>query len=324
LEALEKYQYTDYASELRRSIQRLKEGGFFVKMMSDLDILERQKRNNSVKFWKDEKTANRYTLYLTTVQKIEALTTIVENYEDELSLACMNLTAYRPQMIEKIKTWESDYFDYKVELFNRVNPQSNQAKFYLIGSKINDFYEFYKPLFYLKNYQFKCQLIWYREAYFNEMVVVKKEVMNDNGITEMVDISEKREKYTFTDFDENSAKRYAGEDSDKLVGMEISITGICPALFLFQENGLHEWGISDNLTAQSFIFVQEGMKDLNAKDLHSPTYWKRKKARRIYKNEYLSDAPFEINREIPRNKYLDYLLPILNKRFENKLNEVLL
>jgi ATP-dependent Clp protease ATP-binding subunit ClpA len=324
LEALEKYQYTDYASELRRSIQRLKEGGFFVKMMSDLDILERQKRNNSVKFWKDEKTANRYTLYLTTVQKIEALTTIVENYEDELSLACMNLTAYRPQMIEKIKTWESDYFDYKVELFNRVNPQSNQAKFYLIGSKINDFYEFYKPLFYAKSYQFKCQLIWYREAYFNEMVTVKKAVTNDNGITEMVDIAEKREKYTFTDFDENSAKRYEGEDSDKLVGMEISITGICPALFLFQENGLHEWGISDNLTAQSFIFVQEGMKDLNAKDLHSPTYWKRKKARRIYKNEYLSDAPFEINREIPRNKYLDYLLPILNKRFENKLNEVLL
>jgi hypothetical protein len=236
----------------------------------------------------------------------------------------MNLTAYRPQMIEKIKTWESDYFDYKVELFNRVNPQSNQAKFYLIGSEINDFYEFYKPLFYAKSYQFKCQLIWYREAYFNEMVTVKKAVTNDNGITEMVDIAEKREKYTFTDFDENSAKRYEGEDSDKLVGMEISITGICPALFLFQENGLHEWGISDNLTAQSFIFVQEGMKDLNAKDLHSPTYWKRKKARRIYKNEYLSDAPFEINREIPRNKYLDYLLPILNKRFENKLNEVLL
>jgi ATP-dependent Clp protease ATP-binding subunit ClpA len=324
LEELEKYQYTDHASELRRSIYRMKEGSFFVKMMSDLDILERQKRNKPTKFWKDERTAKRYALYLMTVQRIEELMVTIENYEDELSLACMNLTAYRPQIIEKIKTWEKDYFDYKVELFDRVNPQSNQAKFYLIGSKINDFYEFYKPLFYLKNYQFKCQLIWYREAYFNEMVVVKKEVMNDNGITEMVDISEKREKYMFTDFDENSAKRYAGEDSDKLVGMEISITGICPALFLFQENGLHEWEISDNLTAQSFILVQKGMKNLDAKDLHSPTYWKRKKARRIYKNEHLLDTQFEINREIPRNKYLDYLLPILNQRFESKLNEVLL
>jgi ATP-dependent Clp protease ATP-binding subunit ClpA len=324
LEELEKYQYTDYASELRRSIQRLKEGSFFVKMMSDLDILERQKRNKPNKFWKDEKTAQRYTLYLTTVQKIEDLTAIVENYEDELSLACMNLTAYRPQMIEKIKAWESDYFDYKVELFNRVNPQSNQAKFYLIGSEINDFYEFYKPLFIAKSYQFKCQLIWYREPYFNEMTTVKKEMTNQNGTTETIDVEVKQEKYIFTDFDENSAKRYEGEDSDKLVGMEISITGICPALFLFQENGLHEWGISDKLTFQSFIFVNEGKTELNAKDLHSPIFWKRKKARRIYKDEHLWDAPFEINREIPRNKYLAYLLPILNQRFESKLNEVLL
>lgn len=324
LEELEKYQYTDYASELRRSIQRLKEGSFFVKMMSDLDILERQKRNNSSKFWKNEKTAERYTLYLTTVQKIEDLTTIVENYEDELSLACMNLTAYRPQMIEKVKAWERDYFDYKVELFNRLNPQSNQAKFYLIGSDINVFYEFYKPLFLAKNYQFKVKLIWYQEAHFNGIITVKKTVTNENGITEMVEVAEKREKYIFTDFDENSANRYESEDWDKLVGMEISITGICPALFLFQENGLHEWEISDKLTLQSFIFVNEGNKQLVAKDLHSPIFWKHKKARRIYKEEHLWDAPFEINREIPKNKYLAYLLPILNQRFEAKLNEVLL
>jgi ATP-dependent Clp protease ATP-binding subunit ClpA len=324
LEELEKYQYTDYASELRRSIQRIKEGSFFVKMMSDLDILERQKRNNPSKFWKKEKTAEHYTLYLTMVQKIEDLTTIIENYEDELSLACMNLTAYRPQMIEKIKAWENDYFDYKVELFNCVNPQFNQAKFYLIGSEINEFYELYKPLFFAKNYQFEAKLIWYREPYFNEMITVKKAVTNENGIMETIDVAEKREKYTFTDFDENSANRYESETSDKLVGMEISITGICPALFLFQENGLHEWGISDKLTLQSFIFVNEGTKELEAKDLHSPIFWKCKKVRRIYKDEYLWDTPFKINREIPKNKYLDYLLPILNQRFEAKLNEVLL
>ncbi|NJN77983.1 MAG: hypothetical protein HC803_06320 [Saprospiraceae bacterium] len=199
LEELEKYQYADHTSDLRRRIQALKEGSFFVKMMSDLDILEREKRNKPTKFWKNEKKAERYTLYLTTVQKIDDLTQIIENYEDELAMSCMSLISYRPQIIEKIKTWEDSYFDYKVELFNRVNPQSNQAKFYIIGNNVNIFYEFYKPLFEAKNYQIKAKLIWYREAYFNEMIVIEKEVKNDKDIVEIVEMKKKREQYIFTD-----------------------------------------------------------------------------------------------------------------------------
>ncbi|NJN77982.1 MAG: hypothetical protein HC803_06315 [Saprospiraceae bacterium] len=106
--------------------------------------------------------------------------------------------------------------------------------------------------------------------------------------------------------------------------MEISLTGICPYLYLFQENGLHEWEISNTLKIRCSIFVVEGVPALLHKSLHTKNYWTAMKERRIYKYEHLWDAPFEINREIPKNKFLDYLLPVLNKRFEQKLDEVLL
>lgn len=324
LEELEKYQYTDYASDLRRSIYRLKEGSFFVKMRSDLDILERQKRSKPVKFWKNKKKGERYTLYLNTVQKIHDLAKVIEDHEDELSLSCMSLMPYRPQMIEAIKEWEISYFDYKVELFNRVNPQSNQAKFYIIGNNINIFYQFYQSLFEQKGFQAKSKLIWYRDVYFNEMLTIKKEVTNEDGIVDIIEVQQKREKYIFTDFDNKSPQKYEAEGTDRLVGMEISITGTCPYLYLFQENGLHEWVISNILKARCHIFTVEGLPELFEKKLHIKNYWLGKKERRVYKQEHLWDAPFDINREIPRNKYLEYLLPVLNRRFEHKLNEVLL
>lgn len=325
LEDLEKYQYADHSGDLRRSVQQLKEGNFFVRMLSDLDILSNKKKKKGAKFWNNKKDAENYSLYLNTIQNLDNLQEEVEQYEDELSLACMDLTPYNTQLIDNIKAWEESYFNYKVELFNRVNQQSNKAKFYLVGNNLNVFVNFYKELFEAKGYKFSGKLVWYQEKHFNEMIpkVVKEE--NEDGILVEVETKVKRNEYCFTNFDIDSPNRFeVPEDMDKLVALEFTIAGTCPSLFLFQENGLHESVVSNVLTVKSFVFVREGHEKLDVKDLHLKSFWSRKKARRTYKYEHLWDSHFDINREIPRNKFLDYLWNVLNKRFEDKLDEELL
>ena len=60
LEELEKIDYADYASELRRMIAKLEEGRTFIRLLSDIEILERRKNKASKKFWDDQKSANQY------------------------------------------------------------------------------------------------------------------------------------------------------------------------------------------------------------------------------------------------------------------------
>ncbi|MFK7946458.1 MAG: AAA family ATPase [Saprospiraceae bacterium] len=325
LEELEMYQYADHAGDLRRSVQQLKEGTFFVKMLSDLDILESRKKKRPDRFWKNKKDAENYSLYLNTIQNLENLQEIIERHEDDLSLACMDLKPYNTRLIDEIKAWEESYFDYKVELFNRVNPQSNTANFYLIGNNLNVFVKFYEELFKAKGFKYSAELMWYRDTYYNEMIEVEENVEDEDGEFRKVIIKKERKEYVFEAFDfEDSSRFERPEPTDRLVGMKFKISGTCPHLFLFQENGIHVWEVSDSLKIKTEVFTFEGNVVLENKALHQKGFWTNKRTRRTYKEEFLHDVPFEINREIKNNKFLDFLLVILNKRFEAKLNEELL
>ena len=80
-----------------------------------------------------------------------------------------DIVPYNIRLKNEIDIWEHSYFDYKVELFNRVNPQSNVASFYLIGNNLNVFLKFYEELFKVQGYKYSAELIWYRDPYFHEL-----------------------------------------------------------------------------------------------------------------------------------------------------------
>jgi len=325
LEELEKYQYADHAGELRRSVQRLKEGTFFVQMLSNLDLLERQKANNSKQFWKDEKKAKKYVLNLSTIENIDKLTHQIENLEDELSLSCMNLAGYNTSIIANIKQWENDYFDFKVELFNRVKQQSHQAKFQLLGSEIDLFVPFYEALFTAKNYRYKARAIWYSEAYYNEKIEVTRWKTDENGEDLRTVEKVKREKYLCEDFDLKAGKYECLADSSaKLLGLEFIIEGTCPYLFLMQENGIHQWIINNTSSQKVFVQVSDNVEQTLSRTLHKKKFWIGKRERRIYQDLHLKDTIFEINREVRNTAHLDYILNVLNQRFEAKLNSELI
>jgi hypothetical protein len=326
LEELEKYQYADHAGELRRSSQRLKEGTFFVQMLSNLDLLERQKNNNAKKFWTNEKQAKSYAMYLSTIENIDKLTEEIENLEDELSLSCMDLATYNTSIINNIKQWENDYFEFKVALFNRVQPQSNQAKFYILGNNIDLFVQFYETLFAAKNFKYTARSMWYSERYFNESVENVKIITNEDGDSERVVEQVKREAYIYENFDFAAANKYecSADNTAKFLGLEIVIEGVCPYLFLMQENGLQQWIVSNTLTIKAYVQVLDDIQSSLSNNLHTKKFWVGKKERRISQHLHLRDTIFEINREVKKSQHLDYILTVLNKRFEAKLNAELM
>ena len=78
LEELEKIDYADYASELRRRIAKLEEGSTYIRLLSEVEILERKKKKKGEKFWNNQQDAERYSYLLETKEHLRTLKTRIE------------------------------------------------------------------------------------------------------------------------------------------------------------------------------------------------------------------------------------------------------
>ncbi|MEM8908430.1 MAG: AAA family ATPase, partial [Bacteroidota bacterium] len=146
LEELDKINYADYASELRRQIYRLQEGHFYVRLLSEIDILEREKSQLKERFFLDKKRGERYAYYLQIQEKVAQLGKVIEEYESDLALATMALKPYKTSLVEELKAWEKRFFELKLEIYSRRYPASSQAKVGLYGSQIRRILDFYLGL----------------------------------------------------------------------------------------------------------------------------------------------------------------------------------
>jgi len=80
VEELARDRWTEHAAHLRRSIAKMQEGSFYLKLMSDLAILEREKRRDSKKFWADAEKVKNYTDSLQTKESVEMMTEDVRRF----------------------------------------------------------------------------------------------------------------------------------------------------------------------------------------------------------------------------------------------------
>jgi len=94
LEELEKIDYADYASELRRKLARLEEGNAFIRLLSEIEILERKKKKLGEKFWSNQQNAERYSYLLETKEHLRSLKERIEQHEESVSIAYMGLRTY--------------------------------------------------------------------------------------------------------------------------------------------------------------------------------------------------------------------------------------
>lgn len=309
-EKLEKINQADHAGKLRRSIQQLQDGHFFVQLLNEISLLERKKNQQKEKFWQDKSQAQRYTYYLETRENLNKLLREIEAYETELSLACMNLQPYTSEWEERLANWEKQFFDLKIEIYTRLFPEANQCKLAIYGTNLEPILNFYLELFESKGFDFEAETLWFRESFYEE-TLERNTIYQESKLPylkkEVADI--KNQSFT------PPAK------GDLLCGIEFTVVGLCAFLYLRTEAGLHEWKLSQH---QDFLYlVETANADLPiVTEIHRKNFYSKKNVRRVVEPPTIKDNLLKIDREYRnRTKGLVAIIQeVLDKQFEGTIH----
>lgn len=300
-EELDKINYADHSSELRRHIDQLKDGPCFIKLLSEADLLEREKKKHGEFFWQDKIKAGNYIEKLQFIERIDILGQKIEEYENELSLACLDIVAYNPAIVEQLKDWEDKLYNYKIDLLAHENPDVNQCYFSIYGTGLQIFINIYLKIFAAKAYQVEANTVWFKDRNDKKGNVEKFVKKAWNGKDILSDTS---------------------LDGSILYGIEFKLTGACALRFLEEETGIHHWKMSA-IEDYTFIVELSGTPFLTPSKINRKDFYKGS-PRRVFNPGHFKDSRLKINKEVAKNQFSELLLQILNDRFKNRINVELL
>lgn len=326
LEELDKINHADLASDLRRKIFQLREGHFYVRLLSQLDILNRLKRKiGDSKFWADKARGEEYAYYLQTQSRVLDLTETIDEYEMELCLTCMELKPYSLDIIERLKLWQEQFFDLKMEIYTRLFPKSNFLHFAIYGKELPQALQFYLDIFDKKEFKYTATMVWHRESYYTEKIKKTVYETDEEGNEIPKEIEEARKEYVKKDFDYKKLENnfHPPKPKDVLWGIELTVTGTCAWLFLKDEAGLHRWKMSEKLDSQFIVQTAENAF-VTPPTIHRKGFYGHQPVRRIVEPNSIQDKSLKLRREIGSADLADFMIEYLERDFARKLDEALM
>lgn len=321
LEELTQNEYMDFASQLRQNIVQLFEGKFYVRLLSELDILKRSKRKNSKRFWADEKKALEYTNFLALEDKFEKHRKIVEDYELEMALTSMGLGMLNTIIYKKMEQWEEEYFKLKLELYGTLREDKGGLYLGIYGQQPQRLLKYYVEICEEKAFEWSARTVWYNEATYNEMI----ELENEEGEVTLREKARHYHKKTFSLEDKNRWKpeQKKGHKDDILLGVELLISGLGANIYFDEEGGWHRIITPDN---KHTYWVQSSTSEQKTpEEVHRKSFFQKyRKARRTYSPTHLEDIVFKSpKRELRPADQLAHLIKILDQLFQKKLDGLL-
>lgn len=327
LEELTQNEFMDYASELRYKIYKLQEGSFYIRLSSELDIMNRQKKKQEKKFWSKKENAERYSNYLAMKEEIKKQRDIISAYEQEMALISMGLQTLNTKLYDKIKDWDNNYFSTKLRLYSLLEPQGDETFIGIYGAQIpKKLLQIYIDICQEKGFKYTIETIWYRESLYNELIEEVIPSADDINNQSVNTIRKLAKKYHHKDFWEQDSQRWKPEEpQDKLVGVELKIKGIGAHLYLGNEGGAHHVYITEN-EAQQYWIQTADQAFKTPEDVHRKTFFKKaKRARRSYKLNSIEDSEHKFpKREVEPKNHTAFIIDALNNVFSKKLDEILL
>ena len=311
-ETIEKSTSAELAGDYRRSAQRFKEGYFYTQFLSDLDILERDKKKWGEKFWENKKQAEIYTTSLEFIRRFEKLVEKINTLEFDFSLAFMKLKTYHTEWGEEIEQWKKDLFKFKKDLFLEKNPDAESCNLRIYGSQIHRMMDFYFEICKNKTFTVTANTLWFREKYFNEEIELEQ-ADGEKAIAP-------RKKYYERLFDPTSKKKFLPEKpGDKLIGIDMYIQGECPFLFFQNESGTQRWKISDEDDTICIVEVVNNLNTPHKANMHRKESFNQKLVFRTFEPNRLNDKQAKINREVQKGEAIQLIQNMLEGQFEMNL-----
>jgi ATP-dependent Clp protease ATP-binding subunit ClpA len=318
LEQWDKINFSDKASELRRKIFKLKEGSFYIRLLSKLDVLENEKKRQGEKFWANQQRSAQYSYYLETNSKVKKLTKTIEDYERILALACMNLETYTTDFEERLKTWENDLFNLKVEIYSRLHPNTATAFLSIYGANFEQILDFYLALAEKKDFEISGKTVWFREDYYNEGIM-ERVLSADEDSQEIV--VKKRHEYLKQDWNIQQKHTFKPKEKiDLLIGIELEIKGLCAFPFLKSENGLQQWEVLNEAPSLFDVRITNGRKKA-PKGIHRRQYFQKGSPRRFVDLTMVKDPKLRLGHPIPKEGLVEWFYSILEGEFRRGIDE---
>ncbi len=309
LEELDKINYADHASELRRQVFRLRESHSFVRMLSQLDLLERRKRQLGERFWKEGQQATQYTYYLELKDELEELLGVVEDYEMNLSLACMGMQVYKVDLTEQLKEWEKTFFAYKVKLYSRLYPEASHCQLVIYGKVADPILDFYMQLFERFELNVTAESIWFNENLYSQ---TEQHPADEQGNL--------LPRYHLQSWP-LGAEFVPPEKGDILCGVAFKLQGPGVALRFEDEAGLQRWKQNEG-PAQVFMLAVGGVDYIHPDNIHRREFYKAT-VRRVFSPGHFKDTRLKINREINSPQIINLLEEQLRQQFKIHIQQAL-
>ena len=317
LEELEKIDYADYASELRRRMAKLEEGSAFIRLLSEVEILERKKKKSGDKFWSNQQNAERYSYLLETKEHLRVLKERIEQKEEAVSIAYMGLTTYDATIADQLKDWQKDLFQFKIELNSRINLVGNKTFLAIYGLEAQKLKELYTQIARKKGFKIALKTVWYREDLYKATIPFQ----GDDKVGELLKGRYQKKEYVTIDFAKPAKTKFiTPENGDILCGIVFKIEGACTNLFFKRESGLHLFK-TENPPEDKRFFVKVTAEIEDTLDgIHRKDFYSKIPIKRIYYPQLLEDKQEKWSLDIHKEDFASPLLEHKDKEFEGLLD----
>jgi ATP-dependent Clp protease ATP-binding subunit ClpA len=314
LEEYGKISSADHASNLRRRIEKLIEGHFYIQLLNEIHLLERNKKDGKQQFWKDKQQSQKYTYFLETKASISRLLEKVDKLETALGLSCVDTGHYDIKWADELENAEEQFFQLKTNLYSRISSETNRCYMGLYGSNPQQILQFYLPLLQAKEFDFKAYSIWYREAYYNE-IVLREEKTNSSP--------QARKEYIKSEISfEKWPDTKPEQENDLLLGIELAIHGTCAWTYLEDEDGIQKWTLHNK--EYLYCVKVENTPFTTPKRIHRKEFYQVQPIRRHLEAGKLKDTLYKLNREYNKPELQILFLDFLNDRFRRRIEEEIL
>lgn len=301
-EELDKITDADYASYLRRQVMRLQEGNFYIRLLSQLDIMENEKKRLKDDFWKDNIRAKKYTNLLETKSRMEHFHQSIVKIENDHANVVMNLQPYTDQISKDLEQWKVDFESLKMEVYSRKEEGADVALIYIYGFNLEPIITFYRTIFDYKDYDYEMMSIWFKK--YNPAELIEGEAPEECFLRTIN-----------KDKPLNTTPENKG---DLHCGLLFRVDGPCAKLYLSGEDQTIEWWLNDK-EKQSFVVEVKGKMETPPSGIHRKDFYNKTKDRTVKPN-HLKDLSLSINREIGKGDLVSVISTALDERFKAALD----
>ncbi len=290
LEAYTQITYTDHASALRRSVERVKEGSAYLRMLSELDLFAEARKNQGEQIWEDQQSAERYAYLMEVKEQFEAIEHRIQQLELQLSLSCLQLQAYQPDWVQQLEETEEKFSREKVNLYRLLHPEEDYCQLLVIGADPRVPMEFYLQLLPEGCQEAEPHTLWLRH--------------NKTSGPSLI----------LTSLDWNTFSQSPEEPGDQYLGGCLQIRGPAVFQFLKPEAGYQTWDFPPEAPQRFDIQVYKSLEEVSPSSILKPA--KPSTDRRVITPNALRDTKLGLDREYRQDQLFELIKESLQNSFK--------